>query len=335
MGVLHFLNVMEGDCTIIEHSSGRVTVLDVNNASIPEKLSEAQLLANKIMELSAGLKGNFGQAGHPVNPVQYMRDRGIKNVFRFILSHPDMDHMGGIKDFFEEFGPPNFWDTDNTEEKDFAKPCKYNEDDWRFYKSLRDGAHADIKRLVKYSGDVGSYWNQDPDGAHDGLHILAPTRKIVHDANDCGDNNDCSYVLLYRNSHFKIVLAGDSHDESWAHILQNHKADVTNVDLLIAPHHGRDSDRTYDFLDVLRPKMTFFGCAPSEHVAYDAWSRRELEYITNNQANCMIVTPAGCDLDLYVTNESFAQSRAPYTFYSNKYEGWFLRTISKKAAVPV
>ncbi|MEZ6104465.1 MAG: hypothetical protein R3E01_36470 [Pirellulaceae bacterium] len=30
---LHFLNVKEGDCTLIEHGSGRKTVVDVCNAS--------------------------------------------------------------------------------------------------------------------------------------------------------------------------------------------------------------------------------------------------------------------------------------------------------------
>jgi len=32
---------------------------------------------------------------------------------------------------------------------------------------------------------------------------------------------------------------------------------------MIAPHHGRDSDRSYDFLDTVNPQLTLFGCAPS------------------------------------------------------------------------
>jgi hypothetical protein len=45
---------------------------------------------------------------------------------------------------------------------------------------------------------------------------------------------------------------------------------VTNVDLLIEPHHGRKSGRSYDFLDTLKPKVTIFGNANSEHLAYGA-----------------------------------------------------------------
>lgn len=32
MSVVHFLNVLEGDCNIIQHDSGRISVIDVSNA---------------------------------------------------------------------------------------------------------------------------------------------------------------------------------------------------------------------------------------------------------------------------------------------------------------
>lgn len=32
MSVIHFLNVLEGDCNVIQHDSGRTTVIDVSNA---------------------------------------------------------------------------------------------------------------------------------------------------------------------------------------------------------------------------------------------------------------------------------------------------------------
>lgn len=34
MGILHFLNVLDGDCSIIQHPSGHTTVVDVCNASV-------------------------------------------------------------------------------------------------------------------------------------------------------------------------------------------------------------------------------------------------------------------------------------------------------------
>ena len=328
MAVIHYLNVKEGDCSVIQHNSGRVTVIDVCNA---EALTEGTRAAEMFTEaLAKASGGNFQQKAYPVNPISYLTNHGIDSVFRFILTHPDMDHMDGIKAFFDAFSPLNLWDTDNQESKDFGEETQYNEDDWDFYTNLRDtNPQSDPKRLTIHSGEGGQFWNKEGEEAGgDGLHVLAPTKELVSGANECGDYNDCSYVLLYRTANKRIVFGGDSHDETWEHILQEHKADVTNVDLLIAPHHGRKSGRSYDFLDTLKPKLTFFGNANSEHLAYGAWSGRNLPYITNNQANCMVVHAVDGALNLYVTNESFARKQTPTTFYSDFLKAWYHSTIS-------
>jgi hypothetical protein len=235
-----------------------------------------------------------------------------------------MDHLDGIEAFFAAFSPANFWDTDNDAEKDFSEETRYSEDDWEFYRDLRDtNPQSDPKRLTLYSGTSGNFWNKSGDKSGDGLHILAPTAALVSQANESGDYNDCSYVLLYRTAGYRIVFGGDSDDNSWEHILKAHKSDVTGIDLLIAPHHGRKSDRNYDFLDVLKPKMTFFGNANSEHLAYGAWNSRKLPFITNNQANCMVVEPDNNGLQLYVTNEHFARASNADTFYAKRLLAWY------------
>jgi beta-lactamase superfamily II metal-dependent hydrolase len=337
MSLIHFLNVKQGDCSIIQHNSDRVTVIDVCNAkpeTIEARIEEA---VNKSFAKLSVL-GNFNQKDYPVNPLLYMKDWGIGAVWRFILTHPDMDHMDGIEAFWNAYNPPNFWDTDNTcnKDDDFNDGSPYNYDDWAFYKELRAGkAPNGVNRFTLFSGSSGKYWNMSEDGnsGADGLHLLAPTPDLVREANDCDDFNDCSYALLYRTGKFRILFGGDSHDETWSHILVNHNAAVRDVDLLIAPHHGRKSNRDYTFLDVLRPKMTFFGNAPSQHLAYDAWNYRKLPFMTNNQAGCMVVYPNAADssLDLYVTNEAFARARNASTFYSERCKGWYIQEISRAA----
>jgi hypothetical protein len=184
--------------------------------------------------------------------------------------------------------------------------------------------------LTLFSGDKGPYRTEDWDGnaPGDAFYVLSPTPDLVAEANRKGDHNDSSYVILYHSNGGKILLCGDAHDKTWEHLLENHKSKISNVDLLIAPHHGRDSDRSFDFLDTVNPKMTFFGNAKSEHLAYDAWRNRGLEYITNNQAGCMVVDCIN-SLKVYVTNETFARDRNPLTFYSDKYRGWYLKEIGE------
>ena len=325
MGVFHFLNVRHGDCSIIQHASGRVTVVDVCNARKEGTISD---LLQKAYADMARAAGNFYQKEYPVNPIAYMKSLRISSVFRFVVTHPDMDHIGGIEDIFEEFSPVNFWDTNNRAEKDFGDGSPYSESDWLFYKTLRDGKPTqDPKRLVLYSGDTGPFYNKpgEDGAAADGLHVLAPSKQLMAQAIATDDYNDASYVILYRTlGGGRILLAGDSHDATWDHIIANHYAKVKNVDLLIAPHHGRKSDRSYQFLDVVNPTVTFFGNANSEHLAYGAWNYRKLFFITNNQANCMIVNANVAPMELYITNERFAREQYRDTTYSPEFGGWFL-----------
>ncbi len=269
MGTFHFLNVRNGDCSIIQHPSGHTTVIDVYNAS-SEALSEAQAI-DAVVALDES-RGNFNQKAFPVNLISYLKKFGISSIFRFILTHPDMDHIGGIEDLFNEFSPANFWDTDNACVKDdFGNGGPHDEQDWLFYKALRDNRPTESpKRLVLYSGKRGKYYNQAEDGSGggDGIYILSPTKELMKAAIESDDYNDFSYVLVYKSNGGRIIVAGDSHDATWEHILANHYNDVANAEVLLAPHHGRKSNRTYQFLDVVKPKITLFGNANHEHLAY-------------------------------------------------------------------
>ncbi len=322
MSQVHFLNVNDGDCSWIKHADGKITVIDVNKASlIKVSLEETRFAANTIL-------GNFNQKHHPVNPIEYLKRHGVTSVFRFILTHPDMDHMGGIKDFFKTFEPVNFWDTANNKIIGSFGGSPYSEDDWKFYQSIRS-SDTDPKTLNLYSGAKGQYFNQNEDktNAGNGLYVLAPTPQLMKEANESEDHNGGSYVILYRSANHKILFCGDSHDKAWEHILANHCAEVKDVDLMIAPHHGRESDRKYDFLDVTKPKLTFFGNANSEHLAYEPWRYRKLEYITNNQANCLVADSQDAGLSIFSTYETFAKTYNPSTKYSPEHQAWYLKTV--------
>ncbi len=324
MASIHFLNVNDGDCSIIQHNSGRVSVIDVCNAGPTQYLVEA--VSKVAAATEKAVLGNFNQKAYPVNPISYLKEQGISDVHRLIVTHPDMDHIDGIEAFFSEFHPTNLWDTDNQEMKDFGAGSNggYSEDDWTFYTRLRDAKPQDNpKRLALVAGQQGKFWNQNDNGENgDGIHILAPTADHVGEANECGDYNDCSYVLLYRTNSYRILFAGDSHDKTWEYILENHEDDVKNVELLIAPHHGRSSGRSFDFLDVLNPALTLFGNAKSEFLAYTAWSTRGLPKITNNQAGSILVDAGQTPMTVYVTCKNFALASNEFSFEHPSHSGF-------------
>ena len=310
MAAIHFLNVLEGDCNIIQHDSNRVSVIDISNAyndfdTQEEKSVKASEL-RRTMHIRTQVptnKKDYQQKRYPDNPIQYLKKIRIREIHRFIITHPDMDHLDGIRDLYNDFIIHNTWDTDNNKYIDLNTPfVGYNKEDWRFYLKIRNN-EINTKRWTFYSKQNNLFFSQDD------IKALCPTPNLVRNANRCGDYNDSSYVILFtpkksNGRTWKILFAGDSNDRSWEYILANHRDEISNVDVLFAPHHGRDSGRNYDFLKILKPKVTLFGNASSKHLAYNCYPQLR---ITNNQAGYIILDISENALTIYVKNLEFAR----------------------------
>lgn len=328
MPVVHFLNVLEGDCNLIQHDSGRLTMIDVSNAyNDIDTEEEKKVKASKEREerrlrtqVPTG-KVDYKQKQTPDNPILYLRER-IKpsEIFRFIITHPDMDHLDGIKDLYDEYFIRNTWDTDNKKELDLNNfGGGYNKEDWIFYKQIREGKFTNTTRLTYFDENDCLYWNQD------NIKILSPSRTLLASSIKKDDYNDSSYAILFtppkkNGGKWKILFSGDTHDESWNHIIEKYSDDVKNTDVLFAPHHGRDSGRDYHFLDVVKPRVTLFGNASSEHLAYEKYPKSK---ITNNQAGYVVLDITETEITFYVKHYEFARD------YKAK-KGWSAPTRNVK-----
>lgn len=324
---IHFLNVKEGDCFIIERSSGRVTMIDICCGNLTN-IAKAESLLDVTRVSKPG--GNYGMKSKPTNPVDYLLSKGIKEVWRFILTHPDMDHMDGIKNLFSSVKVQNFWDCGiRREQPDFSGTNKYDVEDWNFYADLVNGNHKGTTVIKPRAGDKNKFYNVGAENSEDKgdfIHIVAPSKELIALANDDGDINDASYVIVYHSSAGKIIFAGDSNDKTWEFILDNHENMVKDAAVLFAPHHGRDSDRDCNFLDVVKPRITFFGCAPSEHLHYSAYNYRNLLFFTNNQCGNVHIYPVDKKIQVFIENKKYAvdytQANGYETYEKDSY--WFL-----------
>ena len=326
MARVHFLTVGAGDCTIIQHNSGRVTVIDVCGGNRTIEKAEASLI-----EAATKPRGNFAMCNKPTNPIEYLKRLGTERIFRFILSHPDMDHLDGFDNLASSFKITNFWDSGARKEKPEFSGGPYKEEDWDRYVSFRDGGEAGVTVVTPLAGERFQYANRAPeDGKRgDGLHIASPNQGLVDAANDSEDHNDCSYVISYRSTGGLVVFPGDAHDESWSYAIGEHADDLTNVAFLLAPHHGRKSDRDYTYLDTLKPQCSLLGCAPSEYLAYDAWRNRGLDYFTQNQAGNVVLEIEEGYMDIYIENGTYAKASGGDVSSTNQEGYYFLRRILK------
>ena len=184
MARVHFLNVGDGDCIIIEHASGRITMMDICSGNL---VTSREAALTKALQLST-VRGNFRMCQFPNNPIDYLRQISASQVFRFILSHPDMDHMDGFDNLFTKTTIVNYWDSGVRKPKPDFAGSPYNEADWDRHIAVRDG-QTNITALTVRAGNSFRYANKEEDGSAggDGLHILAPSVDLVQEANESGD----------------------------------------------------------------------------------------------------------------------------------------------------
>ncbi|PID29464.1 MAG: hypothetical protein CR982_02580 [Candidatus Cloacimonadota bacterium] len=88
-----FLDVKQGDCTIIKGMDGKITVVDGGYGSY-----------------SSGL-GNWAGSGEKIL-VNYLIENNYNSIYNLIITHDDMDHKGGILDVLNDdrFVVGNFYD---------------------------------------------------------------------------------------------------------------------------------------------------------------------------------------------------------------------------------
>lgn len=260
---VHFLNVGHGDSTLIEHPSGRLTLIDINNSQEPDQETIEEYASEKPANPFQSLLGNTlnleeakaDAARDLTDPIAYIKAHYPgRKLFRFILTHPDLDHMRGIERLHSEIGFTNFWDIDHTK----AKPSfrgSADRTDWAYYQKLRSGALG-VESRQFYRAHKGYALNRDENGngVGDNIDILSPTKDLVQWCNQTEKSNDLSYVLSVAHAGNVVLLPGDAEKTSWDRIVE-HYGDKLKSTVLKASHHGRDTGFHLEALKAIAPRV--------------------------------------------------------------------------------
>jgi len=291
---VHFLNVGHGDCAIIEHPSGRITMIDINNASTvdtttleeiesyyrPPLLTLGELLqpqvrvtpllcqippysrpSSSLLELPGfyTARSRSLPAGYDValeNPLAFLKSMyPNRAIFRYIQSHPDLDHMRGLAALLGSgIEIVNFWDTDHDKIPEFQSDN--DRVDWGAYQRVRNG-EAGVRVLRLFRGEKGSFWNQGgtPTDFGDGIEVLSPTPELVKAARADGNTNNLSYVLKIAYAGINIILGADAEENAWASMVRHYGA-ALKCHVLKASHHGRDSGYHQETVKLMNPEYT-------------------------------------------------------------------------------
>ncbi len=292
MSKIKSLSVGNGDMFYIRHNSDNFTMIDCS-------LSDAN--RERIVD-------------------ELESERNGKNITRFISTHPDQDHIGGLLYLDDRMEILNFYCVKNaatkeTETSDFKRYCQ-----------LRD--HA-TKAFYIYKGCRRRWMNVSSDEREcAGINILWPDttsqefKDALERAKQGESPNNISPIVRYRlNGGVKALWMGDLETDFMEAI--EDEIDLPQVDLLFAPHHGRKSGRvSKGWLDDMAPKIIIVGEAPSTDLEYYGGYNT----ITQNTAGDIVFE---CDdglVHIYVSSASYSVDFLTDKGLANG-DGYYLGTL--------
>ena len=263
---IHFLNVGHGDCIVIEFKdSGRIAVIDINKSDKMDDTSYSELLSDALNSLSPFEKAAhqlrafsetqlIEKAGYNIeltNPITYIKSLKVSSIFRFIVTHPHMDHISGLNELKNTININNFWIVKNSFSQDQSKLTETQKEDWKLYLKYRNTLESKLDEIGvvrPLEGSSNQFWNEDK------ITILAPNNALLKQAQDKNNKNIMSYVLLIEYGKNKIILGGDAEEDTWKYIYETYPDLIKDVTILKAAHHGRDSGYYQPAVKHMNPK---------------------------------------------------------------------------------
>lgn len=222
-----------------------------------------------------------------------------KGIKRFISTHPDEDHIKGIRNFCETVGIINFYVVENETKKSDET------DSFKKYRELRDDP---VKAYYVYKGCRRRWMNQGSEERNcAGINFLWPDRdntefkNALLKAKEGTEFNNISPIFTYSvEDGIKAMWMGDMETD----FLDKIKDTILwpEIDILFALHHGRESGKvSSDVLKKLNPQIIVIGEALSKDLNYYSGYNT----ITQNSAGDIIFECTGSKTHVYVSNYNY------------------------------
>lgn len=274
MSIVKSFAVGNGDMFYIQHNSDNFSIIDCN--------LNAETSAERIEDLKSASQH--------------------KEIRRFISTHPDQDHFGGIELLDGEMPIANFYVVKNQVTKsDETKSFKH-------YCKLRDDP---AKAFNIQKGCTRKWMNQDDDvRGSSGISILWPDvnnadfKGALSACNEGGSPNNISAVVRYAlEGGASVMWLGDLETEFMEKITDHIVLEKTTI--VFASHHGRHSGKIPDsWLEKLDPQIIVIGEAPSRHLNYYTGYKT----ITQNRAGDITMELVANKVHFYVSNPEYKRS---------------------------
>jgi len=213
--VVHFIDVGQGDSIAIRLPNEKVILIDSG-----PKESQNYL-------------------------VKYIKDKVLKNnntltIDYVILTHPDIDHSGGMCAIFEEFDIKNFFRPNIASyaesQNGFAMKVDMEEYNEVIISSTKEKEMVTSIINKKYEINLGAVIVQ-----------IFPPVETYYNTNDMSPLVKVSYLDK------SFLFTGDIQEDSEYDMLKTYK-DYLDVDVLKVAHHGSDTSSSEEFISAVTPQ---------------------------------------------------------------------------------
>lgn len=291
MSIVKSLSVGDGDMFYIRHCSDNFTIIDC--------CMEEDDRSTIVAELRQKMAG--------------------KGITRFISTHPDDDHIRGLEYLDDQLSLLNFYCVKNAA----TKPD--DTDDFDRYCDLRDSDKA----FYLYAGCTRRWMNQSNDERGSaGINILWPVTTNEHyktaleNAAAGKSPNNISPIIKYSQEDGVTILWMGDLETAFMENIED-AISLPSVNILFAPHHGRDSGKVPQaWLTALDPRIITIGEAPSKHLNYYAG----YDTITQNSAGDITFDCDGSEVHVYVSNSAYSVDFLTNKYKANTYD-YYLGTL--------
>ena len=263
---------------LLPDRSLRITVLDVGQG-------DAIFIAcpnGRTLLIDGGARTPFYDAGARVI-LPFMRAKGYRRVDTIIVTHPDLDHYGGLRAVVESVDVGEVLSSGVVSES-------------RSYQAWRDAIERhDIPYRAVVMGDTlaalggvrGLFLHPDP------LFLSGPAKS---------NSNEVSVVLRLSLGEFSMLLTGDIEAKGEAATVR--RPSMLKSTVLKSPHHGSRSSSGTAFLNAVDPEAVAVSAGmynnfghPSPEVI-ERYRRRGAEVFRTDEGGAVLIRSNGRSWDM-------------------------------------
>jgi competence protein ComEC len=225
-GEIVFVDVGQGDATLIKLPYNRGTYLIDTGGEVQFSKEEWE-----------ERKSRFSVGEDIVVP--FLKSKGITSIDTLILTHGDLDHIGGSEAVLEEMKVKEVLISPNSDEK------------------------GEMKKIMKIAGQKRvpvkeAWYPYSWVGDKDGLHIVSPQDEEYEGNND-------SIVLYGEIGSLKWLFTGDLEEQGENEFIRNFDLPI---DVLKVGHHGSNTSTTEEFLVETNPSVAVISAGESNRFGH-------------------------------------------------------------------